>query len=47
MMALIITLAGGVVSEWGVAMLLGANIGTTSTVILAPSWRAGRRGGRP
>ena len=47
MMALIITLAaGGVVSEWGgAAMLLGANIGTTSTVILA-SLVAGREARR-
>lgn len=47
MMALIITLAaGGIVSEWGGAvMLLGANIGTTSTVILA-SLVAGREARR-
>lgn len=47
MMALIVTLAsGGVVSEWGgAAMLLGANIGTTSTVILA-SLVAGREARR-
>jgi len=47
MMALIVTLAaGGVVSEWdGAAMLLGANIGTTSTAILA-SLVAGREARR-
>ena len=44
MMALIITLAaGGVVSEWGGAPCCWANIGTTSTVILAPRGGPGAR----